>query len=135
MERGEGRRRAPRPRSRKPAGVRWVAGSRGEAGSSPGRCERCGVDPKKCGVCPTTERGAVGGGSTPGYPDSLQEEHREAEGRQKWELATSGLETALGEHLGSLSPTGPRWALSAGAVPEGIAASQPGLRRTRGGSW
>lgn len=67
MERGEGRRRAPRPRSRKPAGVRWVAGSRGEAGSSPGRCERCGVDPKKCGVCPTTERGAVGG-EHPGLP-------------------------------------------------------------------
>lgn len=71
-------------------------------------------------------------GSTPGYPDSLQEEQREAEGRQKWELAAGGLETALGECLGSLSPTGPWRAPRAGAVPEGIAASQPGLQRARG---
>lgn len=74
-------------------------------------------------------------GSTPGYPDSLQEEQREAEGRQKWELAAGGLETALGECLGSLSPTGPWRAPRAGAVPEGIAASQARAAEGSGGSW
>lgn len=110
-----------------------MAGSRGEAGSGPGRCERCGVDPRKCGVCATTERGALGWGAPRVTPTVCRRSReRQRAGRSgSWQPA--GWKLHWESVWGPLSPTGPRRAPRAGAVPEGIAASQPGLQRARGG--